>query len=75
MQIANDNLSPAADLLIGAAAVAHFLGFKRRTIYHLAATGGIPTFRAGDIVCGRRSTLIAWMAGQEAAQCRPRRAA
>lgn len=61
---ANDNI--AGDILQGAAAIAAFLGFKRRTIYHLVASGGLPSFRMGDIVCARRSTLTAWIAEQEA---------
>jgi excisionase family DNA binding protein len=62
----NDNNPLAADILRGAAAIADHLGFPRRTIYHLTANGTLPTFRMGDIVCARKSTLTAWIASQEA---------
>lgn len=71
----NDNSPLAADVLRGADAIAEWMGFKRRTIYHLAATGALPTFRMGDIVCARKSTLAAWIAGQEATSCTARAAA
>lgn len=66
MTAVNDN-TLAADILRGADAIGAFLGFPRRSIYHLAATGGMPYFRIGDIICARRSTLIAWIAAQEEA--------
>lgn len=62
----NDNNPLAADVLRGADAIAIWMGFNRRTIYHLTANGTLPTFRMGDIVCARKSTLTAWIAGQEA---------
>lgn len=61
----NDNL--AADILRGADAIAAFLGFPRRAVYHAAAKGHLPTFRLGETVCSRKSTLLAWIASQEAA--------
>ena len=63
---ANDNIPPLAeDVLRGAAAIASFMGFDRRTIYHLAAKGALPVFKMGDIVCARKSTLLAWIKQQE----------
>lgn len=59
----NDNL--AADLLRGADAMATFLGFPRRTVYHAVSKGHLPHFRIGEIVCARRSTLTKWIAEQE----------
>ncbi|RWO18650.1 MAG: DNA-binding protein [Mesorhizobium sp.] len=59
----NDNL--AADILRGADAIAKHLGFPRRAIYHLVSIGGLPTFRLGETVCARRSTLAKWIAEQE----------
>lgn len=53
------------DMLRGASAIADFLGFPRRTVYHAAAKGHLPTFRIGDLVCARKSTLTAWIAKQE----------
>ena len=64
MEAANDNLSN--DLLRGADAIATYLGFPRRTIYHAVSKGHLPSFRIGDTVCARKSTLAAWIAGQEA---------
>ncbi|MEX0406915.1 DNA-binding protein [Aquibium sp. LZ166] len=61
----NDNTPLAADILRGAGAIAEFLGFERRAIYHAVSKGSIPTFRVGETVCARRSTLAAWIAEQE----------
>jgi excisionase family DNA binding protein len=66
----NDNSPLATDILRGADAIAEFLGFGRRTIYHLNANGTLPTFRMGGIVCARKSILIAWIAAQETAATR-----
>ena len=66
MQAANDNLS--ADLLRGADAIAEFLGFPRRTIYHAVAKGHLPSFRVGETVCARKSTLTAWIDSRIAAR-------
>jgi excisionase family DNA binding protein len=63
MRAANDNLS--ADLLRGADAIAEFLGFPRRAIYHAVAKNHLPSFRIGETVCARKSTLTAWIAEQE----------
>ncbi len=65
MNHANDNL--ATDLLRGADAIAAYLGFPRRAIYHAVSKGHLPHFRVGETVCARRSTLAAWIAAQEAA--------
>jgi excisionase family DNA binding protein len=63
MQHANDNI--ALDILRGADAIAKFLGFPRRTIYHLASKNGLPHFKLGETICARRSTLTAWISEQE----------
>ncbi|MCW5706776.1 DNA-binding protein [Shinella sp.] len=63
MEAANDNISN--DLLRGADAIAAFLGFPRRAIYHAVAKGHLPSFRVGDTVCARKSTLTAWIVEQE----------
>jgi hypothetical protein len=65
----------AGDLLYGARAIAaYMLGdddeSARRKIYHLANSDALPLFRMGAVICGRRSTLSAWVAQQENA---PRR--
>lgn len=63
MKADNDNV--AGDMLRGANAIAHFLGFPQRTIYHAVSKGQIPCFRIGEQVCARKSTLLAWIAEQE----------
>ena len=65
MQPANDN-SLEKDVLYGAAAIASFLGVPRRVVYHQVAKGTLPSFRLGDVVCGRRSTILIWIVQQEA---------
>ncbi|MCO5156126.1 MAG: helix-turn-helix domain-containing protein [Aquamicrobium sp.] len=65
MQHANDNI--AGDILRGADAIARFLGFPRRTIYHLASKNGLPHFKLGETICARKSTLANWIAEQERA--------
>jgi hypothetical protein len=61
------------DMLCGAEAIAEYLfGDVGQThkVYHLAATGGIPTFKMGAIVCLRKSTFLAWVEAQETAGAR-----
>ncbi|KQR77599.1 helix-turn-helix transcriptional regulator [Rhizobium sp. Leaf341] len=65
MNADNDNL--ATDLLRGADAIAAYLGFPRRAVYHLVAKGEMPSFRIGETICARRSTLLAWISEQERA--------
>jgi hypothetical protein len=58
----------AEDLLEGADEIARFMfgsSTKRRGVYHLASRSGLPLFRLGEVICGRRSTLRAWVAEQE----------
>lgn len=59
--------SPALkdDILHGANAIADFLGLGRRVIYHLVSKGLMPTFRLGETVCARKSTLLKWIEDQE----------
>lgn len=54
------------DLLYGVPAIAASLGVSARQVRHLVATGTIPTFKVLKLVCARRSTLITWLAEQEA---------
>lgn len=63
MQAANDNL--AADLLRGADAIATYLGFPRRAVYHAVSKGHLPHFKIGETICARKSTLNAWIGEQE----------
>jgi excisionase family DNA binding protein len=59
----NDNI--AADVLRGAVAIAAFLGLPRRAVYHAAAKNSLPVFRMGETILARKTTLLAWIAGQE----------
>lgn len=60
----NDN-TLAADLLRGADAIAEYVGFPRRAVYHAVAKNHLPHFRIGETVCARKSTLTAWISEQE----------
>ncbi|WP_084802954.1 hypothetical protein [Bradyrhizobium sp. NAS80.1] len=65
---ARENDCIADDLLEGADEIARFMfgsADKRRRVYHLASRSGLPLFRMGEIICGRRSTLLAWIVAQE----------
>ena len=60
--------SIGGDLLEGADAIAAFLygdGGDKRKVYHLVQQGALPAFRMGNIVCARKSTLLAWIKAQE----------
>jgi len=57
-----------SDLLSGAAEIAEFLygdRNRKRHVYNLADRG-VPLFRMGGEICGRRSVLANWIAEQEA---------
>lgn len=60
----------SSDILRGADQIAEFMfgdAKMRRQIYHLAEKKKLPHFRMGNILCARRSTLLAWIAEQEKA--------
>jgi excisionase family DNA binding protein len=54
-----------ADLLLGAKAIAQFLGITQRQTYRLIYDGLIPHFKLGGNVAARRSSLKKWLAEQE----------
>jgi hypothetical protein len=63
----------ADDLLRGASEIAEFVFGNRRhrrAVYHLAVEVKpecrMPVFRLGSVICARRSTLLRWIAEQEA---------
>lgn len=64
------HLNLAEDILRGAEEISEFLfgdnarNFRRR-VYHMVENGIIPTFRMGNTVCARKSTLMAWIESQE----------
>ncbi len=60
MDHANDN-----HLLMGAAAIAAFMGITRRQAYRLVYDTDLPTFRLGGTVAARKTSLTAWLARQE----------
>jgi len=64
MEAANDN---AGDLLMGANAIAKYLGITPRQTYRLIYGGVLPTFKLGGAVSARRSSLSRWLAEREAA--------
>jgi hypothetical protein len=77
MMVQNDEpaLLPslADDLLRGASQIAEFVfgdRRQRRAVYHLAVEVKpecrMPVFRLGSVICARRSTLLRWIAEQEA---------
>lgn len=64
MNHANENF-PTGDLLIGANAIADYLGVSRRQIYRLTYDGIVPHFKLGGSVAARRSSLTRWLSEQE----------
>lgn len=49
------------DLLIGAKAIAEFLGVSRRQAYRLVQEGFAPSFKIGGAVAARRSSPTHWL--------------
>lgn len=45
------------DLLTGAQAIADFLGWSRRRLYHHAEKASLPIFRLEGTLCARKSAL------------------
>ncbi|NKM30089.1 helix-turn-helix transcriptional regulator [Rhizobium laguerreae] len=64
MKSDNDN-NFGGDLLIGANAIARFLGVSSRQVYRLTYDGIMPHFKLGGSVAARRSSLTKWMAEAE----------
>lgn len=65
----NDNFIDG-DLLMGAPAIAKFLGVTQRQVYRLTYDRIVPHFKLGGTVAARRSSLSAWMCQAEAASAR-----
>lgn len=55
------------DVLYGVPAIAEAFRLKVRQVYHLKAEHGLPTFKVGRTVCGRRGAIATWLAEREAA--------
>ena len=66
MIASNDNHLDA-DLLMGAPAIAKFLGVTQRQVYRLVYDKIAPSFKIGGTVAARRSSLNKWMAEAERA--------
>lgn len=64
MKASNDNFVEA-DLLIGANAIAKFLGVSARQVYRLTYDGVVPHFKLGGSVAARKSSLTKWMTEAE----------
>ena len=64
MDAANDN-QVAGDLLLGAKAIAKFLGVTSRQVYRMIYDDVVPSFKIGGAVAARRSTLVTWMTAAE----------
>jgi len=62
MQAANDN---GCELLMGAKAIAAFLGITQRQAYRLVYDCGLPHIKFGGTVAARRSSLVKWLEEQE----------
>lgn len=60
----NDN---SGDLLLGAPAIAKFLGVTQRQVYRLVTDKVVPSFKAGGTIAARRSSLRRWMDAAEMA--------
>lgn len=66
MQIAANDNNLAGDVLEGAAEIAAFMNLKARQIYTAVSAGHLPHYRIGSNLFARKSTLLAWIAQQEA---------
>lgn len=64
VKAANDN-TVEGDLLLGASAIAKFLGITARQTYRMIYDDIVPTFKIGGAVAARRSTLTTWMVEAE----------
>lgn len=62
MQHDNDN---DPHILMGAKAIASFLGVTQRQAYRLIYECGLPHFKLGGTVAARRVSLTAWVIAQE----------
>ena len=62
----SDTEQEKADLLYGAKAIAQHLGLEEKPTRHRIYRKIIPTFKIGDTICARRSTIAEWLAELEA---------
>lgn len=55
----------AGDLLVGATAIAEFLGIDRRSVYNCHQMDHLPIFTIGATLVCRKSTLSNWVLERE----------
>jgi len=55
------------DLIVGADALASYLGMTQRQVYGAVERRTLPFFKIGAHVCARKSVLLAWIERQESA--------
>lgn len=53
------------ELLIGANAIAEFLGITPRQVYRLHYDADLPSFKLGGSVSARKETLVKWLEEKE----------
>lgn len=49
------------EVLLGAKAIADFLGWSERQVFYRVETDKIPTFRLGKTICAKPETLLRWI--------------
>ncbi len=59
------------DLLYGVYQIAKFLGIETRQARHQCEVKRLPSFKLGQLICSRRSTLWRWLDEQEAGASEP----
>jgi predicted DNA-binding transcriptional regulator AlpA len=69
MKPMNDN-TVDGDLLMGAPAIAGFLGVTQRQVYRLTYDKIVPHFKLGGTIAARRSSLTTWMRQAELSAAR-----
>lgn len=59
------NVELKDDLLLGAAAIAEFMGIGRRQVYHMVSKQAIPCFNIGETIAARKSSIMKWIERME----------
>lgn len=55
----------STDVLMGAGAIADYIGLTRKQAYGHIERGNLPVFRIGALLCIRKSTILNWIERQE----------
>ncbi len=56
-----------ADILYNVPAIAAHMGLRPPQVHHQIRKGGLPVFRAGGVICARKSDIAGWLADLAAA--------